>query len=115
MTLPLLDALLTDEKFVARVKQNLKLSDQQIDELKRVASLGRGPAFAEPNAEDVDGNGTDAPKRAEEQLRSVLGEQKRENSRHSQTNTGPRATQQKCPATRSRDVERTKRCRLTRA
>ncbi len=30
----------------------------------------------ESNAEDLDGNGTDAPKRAEEQLRSVLGEQK---------------------------------------
>lgn len=75
VTLPLLDALLTDEKFVGRVKQNLKLSDQQIDELKRVSS-GDVARLREANAEDVDGNGTDAPKRAEEQLRSVLGEQK---------------------------------------
>jgi lipoprotein-anchoring transpeptidase ErfK/SrfK len=75
VTLPLLDALLTDEKFVARAKQNLKLTDQQIDEIKRVSSADV-TRLRETNAEDVDGNGTDAPKRAEEQLRSVLGEQK---------------------------------------
>ena len=34
ITLPLLDALFTDDKFVARVKQNLKLTDQQIEELQ---------------------------------------------------------------------------------
>src|SRR5215470_18785698 len=37
VTLPLLDALFTDEKFVTRVKQNVKLSDQQIEDLKRVS------------------------------------------------------------------------------
>src|SRR5829696_3919361 len=75
MTLPLLDALLTDEKFVARAKQNLKLSDQQIEDLKRVsgADVAR---LRESNAEDLDGNGTDARERAAEQLRSTLGEQK---------------------------------------
>lgn len=75
LTLPLLDALLTDEKFVARVKQNLKLSDQQIDDLKRVS----GEAVArlrENNAEDLDDNGTDARARAEQQLRSTLGDEK---------------------------------------
>jgi hypothetical protein len=75
VTLPLLDALLTDEKFVARVKQNLKLSDQQIEDLKRVS----GAAVArlrENNAEDLDGNATDAPQRASEQLRQMLGDAK---------------------------------------
>ena len=75
ITLPLLDALLTDEKFVTRVKQDLKLNDQQIEELKNVS----GSAVArlrESNAEELDDNGTDAPARAQEQLRSVLGEQK---------------------------------------
>jgi lipoprotein-anchoring transpeptidase ErfK/SrfK len=75
ITLPLLDALLTDDKFVARVKQNLKLTDQQVDELKKVS----GDAVAklrESNAEDLDNDDTGAPARAEEQLRSVLGEQK---------------------------------------
>jgi len=75
VTLPLLDALLTDEQFVARAKQNLKLSDQQIDEIKHVSSADVA-RLRESNAEDLDGNGTDARERAEEQLRSALGEQK---------------------------------------
>jgi L,D-transpeptidase ErfK/SrfK len=75
ITLPLLDALLADEKFVARVKQNLKLSDEQVDSLKRVSGAETA-RLRETNAEDLDGNGTDAPKRAEEQLRSVIGDQK---------------------------------------
>src|ERR1044072_1284985 len=37
ITLPLLDALLTDDKFVARVKKDLKLNDQKIEELKNVS------------------------------------------------------------------------------
>ena len=75
ITLPLLDALLTDEKFVTRVKQNLKLSDQQIDELKHVASTDVA-RLREANAEDVDDNTTDAPQRAAEQLRATLGNEK---------------------------------------
>jgi len=38
ITLPLLDALLTDEKFVARLKQNLKLSEEQIDAIAERAT-----------------------------------------------------------------------------
>ncbi|HET6973579.1 MAG TPA: L,D-transpeptidase [Pyrinomonadaceae bacterium] len=75
ITLPLLDALLTDDKFVARVKKDLKLNDQQIEELKNVS----GSAVArlrESNAEDLDGDEPAAPARAEDQLRSVLGEEK---------------------------------------
>jgi lipoprotein-anchoring transpeptidase ErfK/SrfK len=75
VTLPLLDALFTDEKFVARAKENLKLSDQQIEELKRVSSSDVA-RLRESNAEDVDDNATDAPKRAAEQLRATIGEQK---------------------------------------
>jgi len=75
ITLPLLDALLTDEKFVARVKQNLKLSDQQIEELKRVSSADVA-RLRETNAEDQDDTATDAPARAEQQLRTTLGEDK---------------------------------------
>ena len=75
ITLPLLDALLTDEKFVARVKQNLKLSDQQIEEIKRVSSSDVA-RLRETNAEDVDDNSTDAPARAEQQLRTTLGDEK---------------------------------------
>src|SRR5262249_37287262 len=38
VTLPLLDALLSDEKFVGRLKTNLKLTDDQITALKRASS-----------------------------------------------------------------------------
>jgi hypothetical protein len=73
--LPLLDALLTDEKFVSRLKTNLKLSDEQIDSLKRVSSE-EITRLRESNAEDVDRNGDDPRARADEQLRSILGEEK---------------------------------------
>lgn len=75
ITLPLLDALLTDDKFVTRVKKDLKLNDQQIEDLKKVS----GTAVAklrESNTEDVDSDDTSAPERAKEQISSVLGEQK---------------------------------------
>ena len=75
VTLPLLDALLSDEKFVGQLKQNLKVSDEQIDSLKRVsrAEIGR---LQETNAEDTDGNATDARTRASDELRKILGDEK---------------------------------------
>jgi L,D-transpeptidase ErfK/SrfK len=75
ITLPLLDALLTDDKFVARVKKDVKLTDQQMEELKKTS----GAAVAklrENNTEDLDEDDTSAPERAKEQLNSVLGEEK---------------------------------------
>ena len=75
ITLPLLDALLTDDKFVSRLKSNLKLTDEQIDSLKRVSNeeIGR---LRETNAEDVDTTSGDARARASEQLNKILGEEK---------------------------------------
>jgi lipoprotein-anchoring transpeptidase ErfK/SrfK len=76
VTLPLLDALLSDEKFVGQLKSNLKLTDDQISELKR-ASSAEIDRLRETNAEDIDGNSaTDARTRAAEQLRTILGEDK---------------------------------------
>ena len=75
VTLPLLDALFADEKFVAQVKQNLKLSDQQIDSLKR-ASSSEIARLRETNAEETDDNGQYPRAQADEQLRSILGEDK---------------------------------------
>ena len=75
ITLPLLDALLTDEKFVAQLKSNLKLSDDQIESLKRV-STAEITRLRETNAEEFDGNATDARARATEQINSVLGDEK---------------------------------------
>src|SRR5687768_1934275 len=56
VTLPLLDALLTDEKFVGQLKSNLKLSDDQIASLKRVSSA-EIDRLRETNAEDLNGEG----------------------------------------------------------
>src|ERR1051325_4623063 len=76
MTLPLLDALLSDEKFVGQVKSNLKISDDQVAELKRVSSAEIDRLRA-TNAEDVDGNSaSDARTRASEQIRTILGDEK---------------------------------------
>ena len=75
VTLPLLDALLSDEKFVAQLRQNLRLSDEQIDSLKR-ASSAEIARLQETNAEDNDGNATDARTRASAEIRKILGDEK---------------------------------------
>ena len=75
VTLPLLNALLADDAFVREAKNKVKLSDEQIDSIKQAsqASIDRLRAA---NAEDTDTDGTDAPERAAEQLRSLIGEEK---------------------------------------
>lgn len=75
ITLPLLDALLTDEKFVARVKQDVKLSENEIDQLKRVSSADIA-RLREANAEEGEGGDGNPRERAEQELRTILGEQK---------------------------------------
>jgi len=76
VTLPLLDALLTDEKFVGELKSNLKLTDDQISQLKR-ASSAEIDRLRSTNAEDVDGNSSsDARARTTEQLRTIVGDEK---------------------------------------
>jgi L,D-transpeptidase ErfK/SrfK len=75
ITLPLLDALLTDEKFVGQLKTNLKLTDDQIDSLKRVSS-SEIARLRESNAEELEGNGGEARTRAAEELRNIFGEAK---------------------------------------
>jgi L,D-transpeptidase catalytic domain len=75
VTLPLLDALLTDEKFVADLKTNLKLTDEQIESLKRVSN-SEIARLRETNAEESDGDAGDARARAIEQLNKILGEAK---------------------------------------
>lgn len=75
VTLPLLDALLTDDKFVEGLKTKVKLSDEQIESLKRVSN-SEIARLREINAEETDTNGTDAPARATEQLNKILGDAK---------------------------------------
>ena len=75
ITLPLLDALMADEKFVDRLKTKLKLSNDKIDELKRVSSA-EVTRLREGNAEESDGISGNPRARAAEQLRSILGDDK---------------------------------------
>jgi L,D-transpeptidase ErfK/SrfK len=75
VTLPLLDALLTDEKFVGRLKSSLKLTDDEVTKLKQ-ASSAEIERLRETNAEDEDSNATDARTRASEQLRTIIGAEK---------------------------------------
>jgi lipoprotein-anchoring transpeptidase ErfK/SrfK len=75
ITLPLLDALLADEKFVGQLRSNLKLTNDQIDALKQ-ASHEEIAHLRETNAEDVDTNSGDARARASQKLNSILGDAK---------------------------------------
>ncbi|HSD46646.1 MAG TPA: L,D-transpeptidase family protein [Pyrinomonadaceae bacterium] len=75
ITLPLLDALLAENGFVRELKDKGKLSDEQIESLKR-ASQSEINRLRETNAEETDGTDTDAPARAADQLRSILGDEK---------------------------------------
>ncbi|HXQ70197.1 MAG TPA: L,D-transpeptidase [Pyrinomonadaceae bacterium] len=77
ITLPLLDALLAENAFVRELKDKAKLSDDQIESLKR-ASQSEINRLRETNAEETDGTDTDAPTRAAEQLRSIVGDAKAE-------------------------------------
>jgi len=75
VTLPLLDALLTDDKFVARLKKDVKISDEQVESIKRAstASIAR---LRETNAEDSEDTDGNPRQRAADELRSILGEDK---------------------------------------
>ena len=75
ITLPLLDALLGDEKFAGEARSKLNLTGEQMDSLKRVSGeeIAR---LRETNAEELEESSGDAHTRANEQLNKILGEQK---------------------------------------
>lgn len=75
ITLPLLDALLTDDKFVAGLRKNVSLTEGQIDSLKRVSGeeIAR---LREINAEELQEMNGDPYSRASEQLNQILGDEK---------------------------------------
>lgn len=75
VTLPVLNALLADDAFVREAKTKAKLSDEQIDSLKQ-ASQAEIDRLRSSNAEDTETDGSGAPERTAEQLRSLLGEDK---------------------------------------
>ncbi len=74
VTLPIVDALLHDEKFRNRVRSELALNDE---ELKSLVNTAREAVLElEENGENDERSTTTAAKRAEEKLREALGEEK---------------------------------------
>lgn len=75
VTLPVLDAMLTDEAFAAELKSKLQLSDEEIDKLKNVSRS----AVAELNEDETSDNSRStraALERADKQIRGILGSDK---------------------------------------
>jgi hypothetical protein len=75
LTLPVLDALLTNESFAGDVKSKLQVTDDQINALKKLAST-EVARLRQTNAEDATGDAAEARERATREIISVLGEEK---------------------------------------
>ena len=75
LTLPVLDALLTNESFAGELKSKLQVTDDQINSLKKLAST-EVARLRQTNAEDATGDAADARDRATREIITVLGEEK---------------------------------------
>jgi lipoprotein-anchoring transpeptidase ErfK/SrfK len=73
ITLPVLDALLADEKFKAELKSKLVLTDDQIVELKKISSE-EVTRLRRSNAENESGSAAAARQNATEAIRRIAGE-----------------------------------------
>src|ERR1051325_9628200 len=78
VTLPVLDALLTDDGFRAKVKSQVQLSDAEITQLQKIAS-DEVAKLRDANAEDQSGSAEESRKRAAEAIRGAIGEEKTQN------------------------------------
>jgi len=75
VTLPVVDALLTNDQFVSELKAKLQVQDAEISSLKNAASeeVNR---LRSTNAESTDSTSSDDRARAREQIEKVLGNQR---------------------------------------
>ncbi|HEX8502224.1 MAG TPA: L,D-transpeptidase [Pyrinomonadaceae bacterium] len=71
VTLPVLDAMFADEGFAGELKSKLQLTDEQVENLRKVASEERANLD-----EEGAGTTTEATRRASEKIRSVIGAEK---------------------------------------
>ena len=75
VTLPVLDAMFTDEEFAAELKSKLQLTDEQINRLKEVS--GRAVSdLSEDVSEDNAGSTRASAERAGNEIRQIIGEEK---------------------------------------
>src|SRR6185369_7979475 len=75
VTLPVLDALLSDDAFRAKVKSQVSLSDAEIAQLQKIAA-DEVSKLREANAEDQSGSAEESRRHAAEAIRGAVGEQK---------------------------------------
>jgi lipoprotein-anchoring transpeptidase ErfK/SrfK len=75
VTLPVLDAMFFDEEFNQELKTKLQLTDEQIEKLKTLSREAVGN-LGETEGEGEAGSTRAAAKRAEEQIRGIVGDEK---------------------------------------
>lgn len=75
VTLPVLDALLSDEAFRAKVKSQVALSDAEIAQLQKIAGE-EVSKLRQANAEDQTGSAEESRQHAAEAIRGAVGEEK---------------------------------------
>lgn len=79
VTLPVLDALFSDEAFKTRLKTQIELTDAQVTQLQKIAA-DEVAKLRQSNVEDVsstsDSPAEEARRQASEAIRTVVGEQK---------------------------------------
>src|SRR6185503_10967465 len=75
VTLPVLDALLSDEAFRGKVKSQVALSDAEIAQLQKIAA-DEVTKLRQANAEDQSGSAEESRQRAAEAIRGAVGEEK---------------------------------------
>ncbi|CAN5346695.1 hypothetical protein BH18ACI2_BH18ACI2_06990 [soil metagenome] len=76
VTLPVLDALFTDESFAGELKSRLQLTDEQVENLRRVAGEAVGNLRESYTETDYSGSTSAATTRAEEQIKGAIGAEK---------------------------------------
>jgi lipoprotein-anchoring transpeptidase ErfK/SrfK len=75
VTLPVLDALFSDEAFKGELKSKLQLTEEQINSLSAIAS-DEVARLRRSNAEQEGGSAVEARERAAESIRNAVGDQK---------------------------------------
>ncbi|MBA4123270.1 MAG: L,D-transpeptidase [Acidobacteria bacterium] len=75
VTLPVLDAMFSDESFAGELKSKIQLTDEEIQNLKKF-SREAVSNLSERNAEENVGSTRAATERADRQIREILGEEK---------------------------------------
>ena len=73
ITLPVLNALLANPDFISQLRSRLRLSDDQIESLKRVTATELDQ-LRRSNAEDSAGDASEARNRAAEQISAIIGD-----------------------------------------